>query len=79
MQRRRECNSEGVRCRQGSDARTLWKAELLSDVRLSFVSLRDGGKERAIYGEENGPVLRSIEGWEEGFVVSISTPGFTIS
>ena len=29
--------------------------------------------------KRNGPVSRSIKGWEEGFVVFISTPILTVS
>ena len=36
-----------------SDARRLWKTEVLLDVCLPFVSLRVCGKERGRYGEES--------------------------
>ena len=49
------------------------------DLCLFFVSTEVHRKERGACVEENGHVLRSIEGWKEGSVVSIYTPIFTIS
>ena len=49
------------------------------DLGLSFVSTEVCGRERGTCVEENGHVLRSIEGWKEGSVVSIYTPVFTVS
>ena len=61
-----------------SDARRPQRAvRVLSEACLSFVSTGVCGRGRGICVEENGPVSRSIEGWEEGFVVCIYTPVFT--
>ena len=58
-----------------SDAWRSWRTVgVLSEACLSFVSMGVCVRGRGIYVEENGPVSRSIEGWEEGFVVFINTP-----
>jgi len=44
-----------------------------------FVSTEVCGKEMGTRDEENGPVSRSIWGWEEGFIVFIYTPVLTVS
>ena len=49
------------------------------DLCLSFVSMEVCGREREIYAEENGHVMRSMEGWKEGSVVFIYTPVFTVN
>ena len=49
------------------------------DVCLSSVSRKVCARECGRCVEENGPVSRSREGWEEGFVVFIYTPAFTVS
>lgn len=46
---------------------------------FSFVSIEVCGRERGICVGGNGRVSRSIEGWEQGFVVFIYPPVFTIS
>ena len=48
---------------------------------IVFLLLARGSAEEkgGTYVEENGPVSRSIEGWEESFVVFIYTPVFTVS
>jgi len=44
------------------------------------VSTEVCGRERGTRVEENGPpVPRSIEGWEEGFVIFIYPPVFIVS
>jgi len=53
------------------------KREFFDDC-LSFVSTEPGG-EKGIYVEGKRPVLRSIEGWEESFVLFTYTPVFTVS
>jgi len=49
----------------------VWKAEAFFVMFVFRLLAREFyGRERgAAGGEENGPVLRSIEGWEEGFVI----------
>jgi len=60
-----------------SDAWRLWRAVgVLSEACLSFVSAGVYGRQRGICVEGNGPVSRSVEGWEEGFVVFIYAPVF---
>ena len=49
------------------------------DLCLSFVSTEVCGRARGTCAEENGNVLRSIEGWKEGSVVFIYTPVFAVS
>ena len=55
------------------------KRKFLRNFCLSFVSVRKCGREKENYVEENGLMSRSIEGWEEGFVVLVSTLAFIIS
>ena len=51
-----------------SDAQRLRRAGVLRDV-CSFLLLAEVcGRERGTHVEENGPLSRSIEGWEEGFI-----------
>ena len=71
---------ERVGCGKESDARRPWKAEALF-VTFVFLGLArefcDGERGKCV--EENGPVPQSIEGWEEGFVIFIYAPVFTVS
>ena len=71
MQRRKECDSERVRYTKGRMRRDYGKREFF-DVCLSFVST-------GVYLEGKRPVLRSIEGREESFVLFTYTPAFTVS
>jgi len=48
---------------------------------IFLLLVRGSTEEKGDIREENRPVLRPIEGWEEGlnFVVFIYTPVFTVS
>jgi len=54
-----------------SDARRLWSAQKFFRVPFCRLLARESAekKGRYPYAEGNGPVPRSIEGWEEAFVV----------
>ena len=69
-----------VGCGKARDAEILWKAGPLCDVCLSFfVSTGVCGREEGTCVGENGLLLRSMEGWEEGFVAPIYTAVFIVN